>query len=131
MKHPKRRVSGLPGETCGEFQDLSIGLDQSADESSCRRISASPVQFASRDWRVLGNRIAFPDLGPIGSPLAEYLAVQNALRRKARHLYFGRIGYVTQPKTDRRGEPFFAYCQPEEEGAQGGEGRQWRHGNLG
>ena len=28
------------------------------------------------------------------------------LRRKARHLYFGRIGYVTQPKPDRRGEPF-------------------------
>ena len=42
----------------------------------------------------------------IGSPIAEYLAVQNALRRKARHLYFGRIGYVTQPKPDRRGEPF-------------------------
>src|SRR5262245_25706041 len=41
-----------------------------------------------------------------GSPSAEYLAVQNALRRKARHLYFGRIGYVTQPKPDRRGEPF-------------------------
>ena len=40
------------------------------------------------------------------SPIAEYLAVQNALLRKARHLYFGRIGYVTQPKPDRRGEPF-------------------------
>jgi hypothetical protein len=40
------------------------------------------------------------------SPTAEYLAIQNALRRKARHLYFGRIGYVTQPKPDRRGEPF-------------------------
>jgi len=44
--------------------------------------------------------------GTAGSPIAEYLAVQNALRRKARHLYFGRIGYVTQPKPDRRGEPF-------------------------
>ena len=40
------------------------------------------------------------------SPIPEYLAVQNALRRKARQLYFGRIGYVTQPKPDRRGEPF-------------------------
>ena len=40
------------------------------------------------------------------SPIAEYLATQNAVLRKARHLYFGRIGYVTQPKPDRRGEPF-------------------------
>ena len=44
--------------------------------------------------------------GTIGSPSEEYLAVQNALRRKARQLYFGRIGYVTQPKPDRRGELF-------------------------
>ena len=40
------------------------------------------------------------------SLIEEYLATQNALRRKARHLYFGRIGYVAQPKPDRRGEPF-------------------------
>ena len=40
------------------------------------------------------------------SPIAEYLATQNSSRRKARHLYFGRIGYVTKPKPDRRGEPF-------------------------
>src|SRR5216684_8402557 len=44
--------------------------------------------------------------GTIGSPREEYLAVQNALRRKSRQLYFGRIGYVTQPKPDRRGELF-------------------------
>src|SRR5437764_5543801 len=44
--------------------------------------------------------------GMIGSPSEEFLAVQNALRRKARQLYFGRIGYVTQPKPDRRGELF-------------------------
>lgn len=40
------------------------------------------------------------------SPIAEYLATRNAVLRKARHLYFGRIGYVTQPKADRRGEAF-------------------------
>src|SRR4051794_3999402 len=44
--------------------------------------------------------------GTIGPPSEEYLAVQNALRRKSRQLYFGRIGYVTQPKPDRRGELF-------------------------
>ena len=41
-----------------------------------------------------------------GSPIAEYLATQNSPRRKPRHFYFGRIGYVAQPKPDRRGEPF-------------------------
>jgi len=48
------------------------------------------------------------DINPnaASSPIAEYLATQNAVLRKARHLYFGRIGYVTQPKPDRRGEPF-------------------------
>ena len=34
------------------------------------------------------------------------LATQNGLRRKARQLYFGRIGYVAQPKTDKRDEYF-------------------------
>src|SRR5258708_17019044 len=42
--------------------------------------------------------------GTIESPSEEYLAVQNALRRKPRQLYFGRIGYVTHPKPDRRGQ---------------------------
>jgi hypothetical protein len=41
-----------------------------------------------------------------GSPIPEYLATQNSPHRKARHLYFGRIGYVAQPKPDRRGELF-------------------------
>lgn len=45
-------------------------------------------------------------LGAFSSPIREYLATQNGLRRKARQLYFGRIGYVAQPKTDKRGEYF-------------------------
>src|SRR4249919_1183237 len=42
----------------------------------------------------------------LNSPVDEYLAVQNCVRRKARRLYFVRIGCVTQPKTDRRGDYF-------------------------
>src|SRR5215472_8226608 len=38
------------------------------------------------------------------APIGEYLATQNSLHRKARQLYFGRIGCVTQPRTDKRGE---------------------------
>jgi hypothetical protein len=40
------------------------------------------------------------------SSIGEYLATQNSLRRKARQLYFGRIGCVTQPRTDKRDEYF-------------------------
>ena len=42
----------------------------------------------------------------LGSPIRECLATQNGLHRKARQLYFGRIGYVAQPKADKRGEFF-------------------------
>ena len=42
----------------------------------------------------------------LSSPIREYLATQNGLRRKARQLYFGRIGYVTQPKPDKRARYF-------------------------
>jgi hypothetical protein len=31
-------------------------------------------------------------VGSLNSSTNEYLAIQNPLRRKARHLYFGRIG---------------------------------------
>jgi hypothetical protein len=43
-------------------------------------------------------------VGVSGAPVSEYLATQNGLRRKARQLYFGRIGYVAQPKADKRSE---------------------------
>ena len=52
-------------------------------------------------------------VGSIDPPTNEYLAIQNSLRRKARHLYFGRIGYVTQPKTDKRDEYFVRAEVPE------------------
>src|SRR5690242_11040081 len=45
-------------------------------------------------------------VGSYNSPIGEYLATQNSLHRKARQLYFGRIGCVTQPRTDKRGEYF-------------------------
>src|ERR1051325_6760891 len=40
------------------------------------------------------------------SPIGEYLATQNSVHRKARQLYFGRLGCVTQPRTDKRDEYF-------------------------
>src|SRR5690348_6106536 len=52
-------------------------------------------------------------VGSLNSPTNEYLAIQNSLRRKARQLYFGHIGYVTQPKTDKRGEYFVRAEVPE------------------
>ena len=52
-------------------------------------------------------------VGSLNSPTNEYLAIQNSLRRKARQLYFGRIGYVTQPKTDKRDEYFVRAEVPE------------------
>ena len=45
-------------------------------------------------------------VGSLNSSVNEYLAIQNSHRRKTRQLYFGRIGYVTQPKTDKRDEYF-------------------------
>jgi hypothetical protein len=36
-------------------------------------------------------------VGAPSSPIGEYLATQNALRREARQLYFGRLGCVTRP----------------------------------
>ncbi|MFN7998428.1 MAG: hypothetical protein U0Q18_32705 [Bryobacteraceae bacterium] len=45
-------------------------------------------------------------VGSYNSPIGEYLATQNSLHRKARQLYFGRIGCVTQPRTDKRDEYF-------------------------
>src|SRR5579884_1636066 len=45
-------------------------------------------------------------IGTSTSPVREFLALQRATRRKIRQLYFGRIGYVSQPKRDKRGEQF-------------------------
>ena len=59
--------------------------------------------------RVPGSYLRSGDdvrLGSHSSPIGEYLATQNSLHRKARQLYFGRIGCVTQPRSDKRGEFF-------------------------
>jgi hypothetical protein len=45
-------------------------------------------------------------VGSSGSPIGEYLANQNSLPRKGRQIYFGHVGYVAQPKADKRGEYF-------------------------
>ena len=52
-------------------------------------------------------------VGASGSPIRECLATQNSLHRKARQLYFGRIGYVAQPKADKRDEYFVRAEVPE------------------
>jgi len=52
-------------------------------------------------------------VGSLDSPATEYLAIQNSPRRKARQLYFGRIGYVTQPRADKRDEYFVRAEVPE------------------
>ena len=39
-------------------------------------------------------------MGSYSSPIGEYLATQNSLRRKARQLYFGHIGCVSQRQHD-------------------------------
>jgi curved DNA-binding protein CbpA len=51
----------------------------------------------------VGNEIC---IGTSTSPVCEFLALQRATRHKARRLYFSRIGYVSQPKPDKRGEQF-------------------------
>ena len=50
-----------------------------------------------------GDRIC---VGSPTSPVHEFLAFQNANRQKTRQVYFCRIGYVTQPKTDQRDQYF-------------------------
>ena len=49
-------------------------------------------------------------VGVSGPPIRECLSTQNSLRRKARQLYFGRIGYVAQPKADKR-EGYFVRAE--------------------
>src|SRR5215469_1050313 len=46
-----------------------------------------------------------PEPGPT-SPVCEVLARRSLSGRKSRQLYFSRIGYVTQPKSDKRDEYF-------------------------
>jgi hypothetical protein len=50
-----------------------------------------------------GDRIC---VGSPASPVQEFLAIQNANRQKPRQVYFCPIGYVTQPKTDKRDRHF-------------------------
>ena len=52
-------------------------------------------------------------VGSLNTPVAEFLATQNSIRRKARQICFGHIGYVTQPKADKRDEYFVRAEVPE------------------
>ena len=40
------------------------------------------------------------------SPVPEFVAIRDVSRQKRRHVYFCPIGYVTQPKTDKRDQHF-------------------------
>jgi len=78
------------------------------------RLDGPSVRCATDGGDILVPRIPASYLRPgddlrvaaFSSPIHEYLATQNGLRRKARQLYFGRIGYVAQPKADKRDEYF-------------------------
>ncbi|MGA1998120.1 MAG: hypothetical protein ABSH45_20325, partial [Bryobacteraceae bacterium] len=78
------------------------------------RLDGGAVRCAIAGGDILAPRVPASYLRPgddicIGgsdSPIREYLATQNGLRRKARQLYFGRIGYAAQPKADKRNEYF-------------------------
>jgi len=78
------------------------------------RLDGPSVRCATDGEDVLVPRIPASYLRPgddlrvavFSSPIHEYLATQNGLRRQTRQLYFGRIGYVAQPKADKRGEHF-------------------------
>jgi hypothetical protein len=50
-----------------------------------------------------GDRIC---VGSSTLPVHEFLAIQNASRNTRRQVYFCRIGYVTQPKADKRNQHF-------------------------
>ena len=50
-----------------------------------------------------GDEIDFDPTAPL--PLKEWRVVQQQLHRR-KELYFCAIGYVAQPKTDKRGEYF-------------------------
>jgi len=45
-------------------------------------------------------------IGVPDSPVREFLAVPPSRRHNSKQLYFGRIGYAAQPKSDKRGEFF-------------------------
>ena len=78
------------------------------------RVDGPSVRCATDGEDILVPRIPASYLRPgddicVGvpeSPIRECLATQNGLRQRARQLYYGRIGYVAQPKADKRGEYF-------------------------
>jgi hypothetical protein len=83
------RIWGLRAE--GEFVRCSAG-DR---EILIPRVPASFLHA--------GNEIC---TGISLSPVREFLALQRATGPRVRHLYFCRIGYVSRPKPDKRGEHF-------------------------
>lgn len=51
--------------------------------------------------------------GGLDSPVREFFAVPSSRRHNSKQLYFARIGYVAQPKSDKRGDLFLRAEVPE------------------
>jgi hypothetical protein len=58
----------------------------------------------------IGDELRVPCFTP---PIREYLCSRNSPQGKGRQLYFGRVGYVTQPRADKRNEYFIRAEVPE------------------
>src|SRR5581483_7345222 len=52
-------------------------------------------------------------LASLSAPIREYLGTRNSLPQRARQLYFGQVGYVSQPRSDKRNELFVRAEVPE------------------
>src|SRR5580765_7190108 len=52
-------------------------------------------------------------LASLSGPIREYLRTRNALPQRAHQLYVGRVGYVSQPRSDKRNELFIRAEVPE------------------
>ena len=99
---------------------MAGAVPQLASQSACAplrirslRAQRQFVRCSAGDREVLIPRVPASFLhtgdeictGISGSPVREFLALQRPTRHRVCHLYFCRIGYVSQPKTDKRGEP--------------------------
>src|ERR1035441_4763655 len=78
------------------------------------RAEGDLVQCSTGETELTLSRVPARYLRPgdeirVGSPtipVAEFLATRSASFQKSRQIYSGRIGYVTQPKTDKRDQHF-------------------------
>src|ERR1700731_2656273 len=102
MPEANRQAARRPSQTGPVLRIRGLQMDgpsvQCATDGENVLVPRVPASYLRR-----GDDIC---VGASSSPIRECLATQNGLRRKARQLYFGKIGYVSQPKADKRGERF-------------------------